>query len=1074
MKAAEKASSPTTSTKPATTSKPVFSGTTTPGQATPVKSGEKSAPGPLREVSSEVVDITSNTFQPSPKVQAEIEANGKSGLDVRVAIKGVTAEGRAKIRLTHTKKYETVHVGSMRLLNPWADQLGGLFINFSVKDSNIAGGASLKAGAVAGKDWLTALQNNAALLGGAGLHVAVPKELSLVNKLDGGKLILGVSNLKVEVGGFLHAVFNLALENAQSPKVDGTGDINVKGIAKGKIKFDNTQGKLAGQVSLGLELGKFSGLAEIKYNTDGTVDIGGKAAYNADRLSGEISVVATDEDSANSFAREAIASAGGKENVQAAAPPKPVPAPKADKKTRALAASGQLNFNLTQWFAGTVFVVVDSKGHVTVIGKIVPPAEIELFKQRDWDKELFKFEAKAYYGIPVVGNLNLFANISLHALASLGPAKIYAIEVLGTYSTDPSIQKNIQISGSINISAYAGLRLRAEGGAGIEILSHDLKFGVGVKADIGVKAYADARPTIGYRDPGEFYISGTLDLVAQPMLGLGGDFFIQIETPWWSPLSDDKWTWPLFSKEWPLSDPIGLSATVSNYVLGSGKAPEIELKKPEFDSSKFMTNMVDRKLPDKAGGAGEGHGTFKEDGSVPKPEVKPKKPEPKKGAPKAGKKGSKPKVSESKNPNPAATKEFEESKLIKKAADLLAALKGKTFTRADLTTELNHIKASVSGVELVTQYKGNSCSVAPKSKGKSPKPVVVNTKDGKVEDKKDGRTEQKKNEDLDKAIADAYQLQLTPHIKESEIKKRLPQIQKKYSLASIELVIDQNGDAKETLHIEAEINPRKKSRPTEAETDKAWEKSKSSPPVWGPLQKEFGTSVAISSLTKGHPRGSSASATGDLWDSLRRRKDGGTTYYVRGHLLNGELGGPGNQWRNLAPITQATNNKSAVSMLHTFENKVKDAVSGGDTVDFHVTMVYGRTDRSAQASKKNKAIREIVKAEQYVPTSVTLKSDKIGDDSKKTALVPERTVQNSIDENLDRYYISGEDREKIDINGCSREVLLQLNGVDSTIADKIIALRKERFKNREDLLKRLSNDAAFHRLVSTSGIELVF
>src|SRR5262249_24682480 len=252
----------------------------------------------------------------------------------------------------------------------------------------------------------------------------------------------------------------------------------------------------------------------------------------------------------------------GLENVQAAAPPEPVPAPKPGKKSRALAATGQLAFNLTNWFAGTVHVVVDGEGKITVIGKIAPPAEIELFKQRDWDKELIKFEAKAYYGIPVVGDLNLFANISLHAIAMLGPAKICNIEVLGTYSTDPEIQKNIQISGSINISAYAGLRLRAEGGAGIEILSHDLQFGIGLNAEVGVKAYAEARPTIGFRDPGEFYISGTLEMIAQPMLGLGGDFFIELETPWWSLLTDHKWTWPLFSKEWPLTDPIGLNASV--------------------------------------------------------------------------------------------------------------------------------------------------------------------------------------------------------------------------------------------------------------------------------------------------------------------------------------------------------------------------------------------------------------------------------------------------------------------------------------------------------------------------------
>jgi len=294
---------------------------------------------------------------------------------------------------------------------------------------------------------------------------------------------------------------------------------------------------LVGQVSLAINHKAFSGEAKVTYKADGSVDVGGKAAYSADKLSGEIQFVATDLEAANSFTKNAIAAAGGKENVQLAAAPAPVPAPKEGQKKRALAATGQLAFNLTKWFAGTVNVIVDGKGAVTVIGKIAPPAEICLFTQKDWPPhEIIKFEAKAYYGIPVVGDLNLFANISLHALAKLGPAKIYNIEILGTYSTDPEVQKNIQISGSINISAYGGLRLRAEGGAGVEILEHDIKFGIGLAADVGVKAYADARPTVGYRDPGVFYISGMLELVAQPVLGLGGDFFIALETPWWSPL----------------------------------------------------------------------------------------------------------------------------------------------------------------------------------------------------------------------------------------------------------------------------------------------------------------------------------------------------------------------------------------------------------------------------------------------------------------------------------------------------------------------------------------------------------
>src|SRR4029434_8321155 len=128
------------------------------------------------------------------------------------------------------------------------------------------------------------------------------------------------------------------------------------------------------------------------------------------------------------------------------------------------------------------------------------------------------------------------------------------------------------------------------------------------------------------------------------------------ETPWWSPLSGDRWTWPLFSKEWPLADPIGISAVVKDYELGSGKVPEIELKKPEFDPSKLMTNMVDRTLPDKSGGAGAGKGQFKEDGSVPKPTVPPAKPAPKVADTKPARKGAPPKAGKSATPDPAAAK----------------------------------------------------------------------------------------------------------------------------------------------------------------------------------------------------------------------------------------------------------------------------------------------------------------------------------------------------------------------------------------------------------------------------------
>ncbi|MBV8357611.1 MAG: DNA/RNA non-specific endonuclease [Deltaproteobacteria bacterium] len=682
--------------------------------------------------------ISSNVFSPSQRVKDEIEAQGYKGLDVRVMVVGLTAEGHVKVRADKAKNYGSIGMGSMPLLNPWTQLLGGMSVNFSIINNEIARGhASLQAGSKDPNDWLHALQKTADALGGLGLKIGRPT--ASTNKFDGTKLTLGVSNLHVEVGDFIDAHFNLSVENMGPPKIDATADINIadiniKGMAKGQLKLANDTGKLVGQVSLAINYKDFSGDGNVTYKPDGSVDVTGKVAYNANKLSGEIQFVATDPQAAENFTKNAIAAAGGEKNIQEAAPPAPVPPPKAGQKKRALAATGQLAFNLTDWFAGTVNVVVDSKGAVTVIGKIAPPAEIRLFDQRDWDNELFKFEAKAYYGIPVVGDLNLFANISLHAITKLGPAKIYNIEILGTYSTDPERQKSIQISGSINISAYGGLRLRAEGGAGVEILEHDLKFGIGLNADVGVQAYADARPTIGYRDPGVFYISGTLELVAQPVLGLGGDFFIAVETPWWSPLSDHKWTWPLFSKEWPLTNPIGISAAVKDYELGSKKVPEIALKPPEFDPSKFMTSMVDDTLPNKSGGAGAGQGTFKEDGTVMKPIVPPKKPAPKVAETKPPKKSAPLKTGKSASPDPKAAKDQQSGKILASAAKHLAALKAKkALTRSELDQELAKIKTQVSGIDFGVQLKRDKWVVTPQGGGKTGRAIELNALGSDIE-----------------------------------------------------------------------------------------------------------------------------------------------------------------------------------------------------------------------------------------------------------------------------------------------------------------------------------------------------
>ncbi len=150
--------------------------------------------------------------------------------------------------------------------------------------------------------------------------------------------------------------------------------------------------------------------------------------------------------------------------------------------------------------------------------------------------------------------------------------------------------------------------------------------------------------------------------------------------------------------------------------LVSGKVPDIELKKPEFNPSKFMTSMVDNTLPNKSGGAGAGQGTFKDDGSVPKPTVPPKKAPPAKADAKPRKKGAVPPGGKSAKPDKKAETDQVATKTLKSGLD---GLKNKEpYSKAELDKALGALRGKVKGISFNAKPEGDKWIVTPSGGGK--------------------------------------------------------------------------------------------------------------------------------------------------------------------------------------------------------------------------------------------------------------------------------------------------------------------------------------------------------------------
>jgi len=554
----------------------------------------------------EVVNISSGRFNPSANLQEAIKGAGRKGLDVNINAGKIAGAGVIKVR-EKDGVLESLKNAYLPLNMPMFSAASPM-LAVRLANGEVSGFATIGQNDApeAIPQWLRKNGKAIGWLTGVDVENVLSKA---TNTFENGAFTFTLNGVKVKVGGFAEATMDLGFVNMK-PSAHVTAELDIHGVAKGNLDITLMEDKLSGEGAFGVSFKGFSGEIAAKFQ-EGVLDVKGMVGYSGDRLSGSLMLVMTDKKTADNFA---TAQLGGAKAEDAALPAE-VPAAEG-KGPRGMAGMGTLTFNMTEWFAGSVNVIVDGKGFVTVVGKIAPPKEIILFQQKDYSKELFKLEARAAYGIPVLGNVFVFANMALIAMAKVGPAKIHKIEVAGTYSNNPDVAKEITLSGSLNMSAYAGLRLRAEGGAGLELAGHDLKVGVGVNADAGVKGYVDARPTIGYRDPGEFFFKGHMEIAAQPFLGLSGDLFVELDSPWWSPLPDKKWTWPIGALEYPLPGEFGIGADME-YVLGSGKVPEVSFSEAKFDGTKFMTDLVDDHVPPKSGaGDKEKQGKFVDGGAA--------------------------------------------------------------------------------------------------------------------------------------------------------------------------------------------------------------------------------------------------------------------------------------------------------------------------------------------------------------------------------------------------------------------------------------------------------------------------
>ncbi len=200
--------------------------------------------------------------------------------------------------------------------------------------------------------------------------------------------------------------------------------------------------------------------------------------------------------------------------------------------------------------------------------------------------------------------------------------------------------------------------------------------------------------------------------------------------------------------------------------------------------------------------------------------------------------------------------------------------------------------------------------------------------------------------------------------------------------------------------------------------------------TFGPIRNLFGTKMVARPLTSdlskmglGSPPTSAKHAHFNVINE-RRDPGGNSSFYIKGHLLNEQLGGPG-QWHNMTPLTRSGNAEHETKA----ESVVKAGVEQNAMFDYKVIPKDPRPKKAktlvnkivavektrgtfptkaAQKTARIAKLTEVVKAENLVPQVLNIEITRITKKGSGFKNVKRKRlkIDNTIDRTPSSYYVA--------------------------------------------------------------------
>ena len=576
-----------------------------------------------------------------------------------------------------------------------------------------------------------------------------------------------------------------------------------------------------------------------------------------------------------------------------------VRARQAEDKSIKISGDGEVTAKIAPRLEGKLQATILEEGGIDVSGSITVTDPIEMFPEKRFEKELINKSTNIPLWAILVAVLRFRAGVR----AGIGPGVFRNITVTGSYSIGKEGGPSFAITGEMFIPAFVEGYVGFGAGLGLDVLLGSLTGGIEAMGTAGIYGAISVIPELEYKD-GDYSISGVATMAAGARLKISLNAWAEIEALWITVWDN---TWELASFTMPVGPDLGLSATMA-YTFGKPEAPTLEFNTSDVDTDKLVSDAMPKDGPPSAGvrqetkNAAKWAGAQKAKGpaadAVP-PELAQKEVPPVAAPPGKGKKSGKPppgKPGEGKTLDPVTSAPLDPAKAAAQTKDAATPdpkAKGTVPDGQAASTKIPRHPAQVN-LAMLTE---------------PPVPMP--------------RTKEQQEADVEAATQ--MVALVTGKVGDTDgVDDYFGQIKTRFGMSAIEYQVDPGPSVSVKVSANpvgfVKLNEVIKNLPTRKEdadakndiaftmATRSYNLGKDSSGNDIKVTDSLGVKMVAKVLTPLHPQGTGPSDTAlaPIFGYLETQGGTGVHGYIKGHLLNDNLGGPGAA-ENLYPISQKAN-----------------------------------------------------------------------------------------------------------------------------------------------------------------------